>query len=79
MSREYTLPEMFPGEANDAWCRRAADCIPPEAIVLAVVAYLERTKRKRHTPTWSVIKDMLGHGSGVSQAIVAKYLERSPK
>lgn len=73
MKRTYTLPEQLPGEDNWQWCKRAADAIPPEVIVRALVDYLKTRKKARRVEPWSFIGQLLGHGSGVSSAIVDKY------
>lgn len=76
MARAYKLPDLLPGEGNWEWCKRAADAIPAEEIVRALVQRLKEKKPKRGRPArepWSYIGDLLGHGSGVSSAIVEKY------
>lgn len=73
MTRAYTLPEILPGEDNNAWCRRAADAIPPGEIVRALVAYLDRRETDGLWPTRKVFMEILGHGAGVSAAVAEKY------
>lgn len=76
--REWTLPERVPGEENEAWCKRAAESIPAELLMRRLIAYLDRrnTGARSKTPTWSVVSDVTGHGSGVSQAIVDRFREK---
>lgn len=71
--RTYSLPDQIPGESNGDWCRRAADAIPPEVIVAELIRKLDREEKRRRYPTWSVIGEIIGHGSGVSAAVVEKY------
>lgn len=73
MNRTWKLPETLPGEAGEDWCRRAAESIPAEDLMAAVVAYLDRREKRRGSPTWSVIGDITCHGSGVSAAIAARF------
>lgn len=74
MTRDYKLPDKDPAETNWDYCKRCAAAIPPEAIVRAMVAYLIDLENKgRMVPAWSRIGAMMGHGSGVSQAIVELY------
>ena len=69
--RAYKLPEKSPDETNEAWCDRAAASIPADEIVRQMIAYANRHPRNR--PVWSWVGKVLGHGSGVSSAIVRRF------
>ena len=71
--RSHVLPEMLPGEANEDWCRRAAESIPAEELMRLLVRHLDRRQKQRKQSVWSFIGDMTGHGSGVSGAIVRRF------
>ena len=76
--REWTLPERAPGEENEDWCRRAAESIPAESLMRCLVAYLDgrKTRTRGVMPTWSIIGDITGHGSGVSREIASRFREK---
>jgi hypothetical protein len=76
MKREYTVPDKRVDEDNWQYCQRVADAIPPEAIVRALVDYLSTRGKTRGFEAWSFIGKLLGHGSGVSSAIVEKCTTR---
>ena len=71
--RTWNLPQPMPGEDNWEWCKRAAATIPADELMCLVVRYLDRREKRRGSPTWSVIGEITGHGSGVSTAIVERF------
>lgn len=79
MERLYVLPDKMPGETSVAWCNRAAASIPPASIVTMLIDHMDAHAKKRGE-AWSQLGAILGHGSGVSSAIVRLYRrkERSP-
>ena len=68
----------LPDESNWDFCNRLADSIPPAEIVKVLLKFIKRTEMKkgrmRARPLWSIVGDATTHGSGVSSAIVRKYL-----
>jgi hypothetical protein len=81
----WKLPEKSPDETGDEWCRRAAESIPAEELMRQLVAYLMRDSRKfgegpsaRWSRAWSFVSDFTGHGSGISAAIVRRFLDSPP-
>lgn len=79
MGKGYSLPEIRPDESNNQWLRRAAESIPAEALMRQIVDHLMRPGKrrkgefKRWTYAWSKLGEMIGHGSGVSGAIVDRF------
>ena len=76
--REWTLPDRMPGESNEDWCKRAAESIPAESLMRRMIAYLDGRgdKARGKLPTWAVVSDVTGHGSGVSHEIVNRFREK---
>ena len=71
--RSYKLPDKLPTESNEEWCDRAAASIPPEALLADIVQGMHRL-RKRRGPAWSQMGQLCGHGSGISSAIVKRFM-----
>jgi len=42
-------------------------------LLAKVCAYAEQKAKKKRLPEWSIIKEIFGHGSGVSAAIYELY------
>ena len=76
--RAYPSLDRLEGESNEAWCDRYAASMPPEALLAEIIASMHRL-RKRRGPAWSQINKMTGHGSGVSSAIVKRFLNPTPE
>ena len=65
----------LPNEGNWEWCQRYANEIPPDIIIRALLIYIDENARRGDlTPLWSKVGAATGNGSGVSSAIVNKYL-----
>ena len=75
MKRAYSPPPILEGETNQEWCDRYAAMMPPEALLAEIVQNMHRL-RKRRGPVWSQIGVLTGHGSGVSSAIVRRFMSR---
>lgn len=73
MTRLYEPPDRLEGESNEEWCDRYAASIPPEALLTEIVSNMHRL-RKRRGPAWSQMGMLSGHGSGVSSAIVKRFM-----
>lgn len=69
--RRYKLPDKLETETNAEWCDRAAASIPAEEIVRQMIMFYHR--RSRGVPVWSKVGEIVGHGSGVSSAIVRRF------
>lgn len=61
-----------PSENNWEYCKRIADAVPVEALVRELLAAL--SKRDPQIPLWALVGRVTGHGSGVSQAIVERFI-----
>lgn len=66
-------PERLPEETNGEWCDRYASMMSAEEVLQQVIVEMHR-KRKRRGPAWSQIGQATGHGSGVSSAIVKRFM-----
>lgn len=75
MSEKPIIVERIEGESNWEWCERMAKAQPSELIIGKLLDYIDKVERRKHDkqPLWSKVGYALGHGSGVSQAIVALY------
>jgi hypothetical protein len=73
----YHLPDKRLDEGNWEWCKRAAASIPPELLLRQIIAGLEwdhaHNNQRECNEAWSELGRLLGHGSGVSQAIIELY------
>jgi hypothetical protein len=75
MMTDYRLPPKQPGEETAAWCQRAAASIPPQALVELLLKHLQKERVRFHgRPLWSIVNDALGHGAGVSIAVISQYM-----
>ena len=73
MTRNYKAPGRLDGETSEQWCNRYVASIPAEEF-LAEILHVMHLKRKRRGPVWSQIGYYTGHGSGVSSAIVKRFM-----
>lgn len=73
MERAYKAPPKLASETNEEWCDRYVAMMPPEALLAEIVHNMHRL-RKRRGPAWSQIGMLTGHGSGVSSAIVKRFM-----
>lgn len=73
MMRTWELPEKRPDEDGFAWCERVAASIPAEDLMRVIIAYLDKKAKRSRFPAWSVIGELTGHGSGVSEAICRRF------
>lgn len=71
-TRSYESPAHHDGETNEEWCARYAASIPPGALLAEIVVRMHE-RREEHGPAWAQLRDLCGHGSGVSSAIVKSY------
>lgn len=83
----YDLPEKLLEESNADFCRRAANSIPPEALLRQLVDHLMTRKKNCRgwlrgegdwDSAWSFVSQFTGHGSGVAGAIVQRFSEIEP-
>lgn len=70
----YQLPPKEPDEDNWAWCQRAAASIPAEDIVVALLKRMIAKRKRNASALWSEVAEALCHGSGVSSAVVSRFL-----
>jgi|WetSurMetagenome_2_1015567.scaffolds.fasta_scaffold38137_7 hypothetical protein len=73
MTKAYTPPARLPDETNEQWCDRYVASMPAEALLSEIIATMHNN-RKRRGPAWSQIGYYTGHGSGVSSAIVKRFM-----
>lgn len=73
MKRAYDAPPRIEGETNENWCDRYAASIPAEALLTEIVMTMH-TLRKRRGPAWAQMSKLCGHGSGVSSAIIKRFM-----
>lgn len=71
--RNYEAPPRLEGESNQEWCDRYAASIPADELLAEMILSMHRL-RKRRGPAWSQVGQLCGHGSGVSSAIVRRFL-----
>lgn len=71
--RMYKAPAKLPEETNEQWCDRYVAGMSPEDVLMEIIATMH-LMRKRRGPAWSQIGYYTGHGSGVSSAIVKRFM-----
>jgi len=77
------MTDKRPEESNIEYCERLArehdkDKLITQLLKLIHEAELKKT-RSRRFPLWSIIANSIGHGSGVSSAIVELYYPEGNK
>ena len=78
--RTYKLPDRGPKETQENWLERAAASIPAETIARALIEHFSHPTRKDPDGierARSVVQDATCHGSGISAAIVRRFLRES--
>lgn len=68
------LPEKRIDESNQDWCTRAANSIQPEILLKEILSGMDDIRKSRG-PVWSQLSHLIGHGSGISSAIVRRFNE----
>jgi hypothetical protein len=66
-----TIEEALDGLYGDR--ERFRPMLEPEAILKQICRTAEMTADRKGRPAWSIISDITGHGSGVSNAIYQVY------
>lgn len=75
MTRPHALPDPLIGESNNDWCKRAAESIPAEELMRKVIMYwFDSFPFSGNDAAMAFISQVTGHGSGVSAAIVRRFL-----
>jgi hypothetical protein len=62
-------------QANEVWCELYVGAMDPEEILMKILDGMHRLHQQRG-PVWSQISLLTNHGSGVSSAIVQRFMRK---
>ena len=78
--RSYKGLTKLPEETNWQFCQRSAAAVPSDEMVKLLLEWILKQPwfKRRRLPLWSIVGELTSHGSGVSSAIVERFLGRDP-
>ena len=76
----YRTITKLPDETNWQFCQRVAAAVPSDEMTKGLLEWIlaQPWFKRKKLPLWSIVGQVTSSGSGVSSAIVQRFLGRDP-